>query len=761
MAKEIYEAVDDEKLINLIETGVSSSVGDFLNSSDLTRERLKATYEFALVPEQHLSPRGVSKIVDTGTTEAIEGYNAIIAELMFSNRRLAKFIPYSGSIAAKTAAKNASDITNYCIFKQNNGWEILTGWNKSALLWKNGIIRWDYIEDYDYVFEEFDEIDEIKLDELLSDDAVEIVGELVVKTVHDTEYTQEDADLGAPLPEAVIMYIDVRIKRRINKSMVKLTNVLPENFRITRDASSIDDAAFVGIQTDMSRSEIRKQWPHVAEKIDNDFDWDELGGTSWSTSYTEEQAARKHVTGQEYWQGSNEQELLPLEANRQVTVTECWLRVDRDGDGIAELKRFIVAGNKILHEEDTDQVQLASLSPIDIPGEFFGLSMADFARPSTLASTAILRGFVENTYLTNYAPMMADPNVVDFEALQNIKPKQVIPTNGSPAAAATPLAPQTISPGTVPLLQHLQEVKEQATGMSKAAQGLNDTLYVSGNSEAKLGAVQNASQKRIQHIARRFAETGYRKLCLGVYKTIKQNIKNMEIMDQYKIFHEIDVEMLPLAMDLEVEADLGDNSNANMREKMVLIAEKIVPMITESGQGHLVKPEAMPMLVSKIMSTLEENPGDYIYDPEDPEEKMKIEEATKKMEEKKTQAEERESRKADSEIGLAEANVAFTQEQAKNSGDDNLRQFVVALDKSDQEWAEIQIKAGKEGVQIPPRRPAQELVAMAREVMGVAPEAPAGPQLPPEILAAAEQAGIDPSTITPEMLQELQGLMGQ
>ena len=60
--------------------------------------------------------------------------------------------------------------------------------------------------------------------------------------------------------------------------------------------------------------------------------------------------------------------------------------------------------------------------------EFYGLSMADFTRSSTLASTAILRGFVENTYLTNYSPKLADPNVVDFSALQNMKPKQIIPT---------------------------------------------------------------------------------------------------------------------------------------------------------------------------------------------------------------------------------------------------------------------------------------------------------------------------------------------
>ena len=151
---------------------------------------------------------------------------------------------------------------------------------------------------------------------------------------------------------------------------------------------------------------------------------------------------------------------------------------DRDGDGIAELKRFITIGTHILFEEDIDFINLASIVPIDIPHEFYGLSMADFARSSTLASTAILRGFVENTYLTNYSPKLADPNVVDFSALQNMKPKQLIPTTGNPAGAVASLQPETISTGTDPLLHHLQTIKAQATGMSKTAKSVNDKLNV-------------------------------------------------------------------------------------------------------------------------------------------------------------------------------------------------------------------------------------------------------------------------------------------
>ena len=289
------EKVTDEQLINLIEAGVQNSVGDWLNSSDLTRERLRSTYEYAGVPEFHLAPQGVSTIVDTSTTETVEAYTAVITDLFLNNQKLARFIPMDDNPGAFAQAKVAGDLVNYIVFKQNNGWEELQTWFKASLLWKNGIVRWDYIEDYDYRIEEYDKIDQIKLDELLSDESVEIVGDLEFEN----EIGEADPLAGVE-PEANLVYVNVRIRRKIDKSRINIDNVPPENFRISRDAKSIGEAVFVGVQTDMTRSEIRKQWPDVADNIE---DWDELGQQEqWlgNARYSEDIAARKFVTGQEY-----------------------------------------------------------------------------------------------------------------------------------------------------------------------------------------------------------------------------------------------------------------------------------------------------------------------------------------------------------------------------------------------------------------------------------------------------------------------------
>ena len=701
------EKVTDEQLINLVESGVQNSVGDWLNSSDLAYERIRSTYEYAGVPVGHLSPQGVSSIVDTSTTETVEAFSAILSDLFLNNQRLARFVPYNDSPGAYKNAKDASLLVNYCLFKQNNGWEILESWMKCALLWKNGIIRWDYVEDYEYIFEEYEKITQPRLDEILSEDDVEIVGDLQFENDVDTQ------------GESELVYVDVRLRRKINKSKVKLELIPPESFRISREASSIENAEFVGLQSTYTRSEMRKMWPEMSESLSED-DWNALGSENWNgtSRYSEDIAARKLVTGQEYWQGSTNIDLTPLEANREVTVTECWLRVDRDGDGIAELKRFIIAGTHVLLEEDVDMIPLASLSPINIPFEFYGLSIADFTRSSTLASTAILRGFVENTYLTNYSPKLADPNVVDFSALQNMKPKQIIPTNGNPAAAVSAMVPEAMSTGTVPLLEHLQMIKEQATGMSKAAQGLNDTLYVSGNSEQKLAAVQSASQKRIQQIARRFAETGFKRLCLGVYHTMRRCMNEKISCKIAHSFSDINPSELPRNLECEIFVDIGENSNLNKIQKLKSLGQEILPALKAQGVGMIVRPEAPASLATQLVEAMGMDSNDFFVDYTEDEFKEKAAQEIQKQNQQAQQAKEMELAKAQADIGLQQANVSYTQAQARNTMDDNARQMAVAIDKHFQEWADLNIKSVKEGAQLDEHPQFETILEMVKNIMG-------------------------------------------
>jgi hypothetical protein len=703
------EKVTDEELVNMVETGISHSTGDWLNSSDMARERQKSTVEYGMQPLFHLSPQGVSQIVSSDTVEAVEGYNAILAELMFNNNKLARFIPAGDSPKDFHEAKVASDLVNYTIFKQNNGWEILNTWVKSALLWKNSIVRWEFIEDFEYSFDEYDSIDQEKLDILLADPDTEVVGTL--------EYDQELRMDSEGQAAYTMVYKDVRLKKKHNKTRVSIKNVPPESFRITRDATSLDDAAFVGIQVDMTRSEVRKYFPDMAENIDWDLIGD--GSSEWAHKYSEEQASRKRLVGEEYWSGGASDKLFPVEANRQLTVVECWIRIDRDGDGIAELKHIIIAGSTILLEEDCDCVPLASLCPFEVPHEFFGLSVADMVRPSTMATTAIIRGFVENVYLTNYSPKLADPNVVDFSALQNMKPKQIIATNGNPQTAVSALTPDTISTGTVPLLELLQLHKEQATGMGKAAQGLNDTLFVSGNSEEKMSRAMSAAQVRIQFMARRFAETGFKRLVEGIYKVIRTKLRNQTVKyyDQNNLFKSIDPGTLPDNIMMYIDVDVGENSNSNIQKKMQMVGQQIIPALQQAGAGGAVNPAAAVKIACKALESMDLDPLDYLVDYTAPDFLQKAEEGRKAEQQASEKQKALEEQSTMLDLAQRQATIDLTNIQAKNAMQDNMRQLMVSLDTSFQKWGDLYIKAAKEGVELPKQPSITELLEIAKQTI--------------------------------------------
>ena len=684
--------VSDEDLNTLLDYKLEQSSASFLDTSELSDERQKSTYEYAMIPQGHLKPQGVSRIVSSDTVEAIEGYTAVLSELLFDNNKLAKFKAYDRTPLAYHKATAASELLNHCLFSKNRGWSVLNTWLKSALMWKLSAVTWTYASEEKVSFEEYEVIDSTALDVLLSDPEITTTGDIY-------------------LDEQTGNYLDVRLKRTKVTNKVVVSAVPPETLRVGRGATGIHDASFVGFEEEMTRSEIRERWPEAAEGVD----WSAVeSGIHYATQLNTDSLARKRAIGTTLLLGSGDDN--QLEATESAVVLRCWVYVDRDGDGIAELKYIVRVGDTILEEEDADHIQVATFTPFEIPFELEGLSMSDMVRPSTLASTAILRGFVENTYLTNYAPKIADPNVVDFSALQNMKPKQIIASNGNPQGAVASLPPEQISTGTVPLLQFLQGHKEQATGLSKAAQGLNDALYVSGNSEAKVSQVQSAAQIRIQFIARRFMETGGRELLEGIYRTMQKEMRGGSVGDYTGNQRYLDVLIndLPGIEYMSVEADVGDASNQTQLQKLQMIGTQILPALRDAGAGAVVAPTAASTIAVQAFDALGLDPLDYLIDINTDEFKKKAEEGQKSDQEAQAKAKQLEELTQKLAVDLQKANIDYTNVQAQNAIQDNLKQLMVALDKSEQEWSKLALEAGKEQQPMPTKTNIDVLYAKAQ-----------------------------------------------
>jgi len=695
--KKKIEKIDDDMLIQSIDRHMRNATGGNTNSSDVSKRRENAVYEMSLEAQGDLKPQGVSSIVSSDSAEIAEGYTALLTKLLLDNNKLALFTPYSNEMAAVKASQIASDVVNYCLFNSNpDGWSKLSTWIKSAVVFGNSALTWGWEEHYDYVVEEYEQIEEGVLDQILSDTNVEIIGDLQIGT---EPVVNDDGT-------SYYAYVDVRLRRKIDKSGVKLNTIPPESFLIDRAASSVTDATFVGIVSEMTRSDIRRTWS------DLDIDLDEIGeeATTRSSSFSYEAFARKDSAGIQNWLTNSDED--EEEANISITVIECWIRSDRDGDGIAELKHVIKAGNTILEEDDVAYVPVAVLNPIEIPHEFYGLSLLDMARPQTQATTAILRGFVENVYFGNYGRTLADPNVVDFSALQNPVPKQIIPTNGNPAAAVQQLQPEPMSAGTSGMLEFLGLQKEQSTGLSKTAMGLNDTLYVSGNSEQKMAGAQNAAQIRVEHIARRFVETGIKDLCRGVLREMKSNLKNPTMYKTDKGYASLtpqELQMMPGNMDLDIQANIGENSNSSLAEKLIQLTQLLPQMAQSPTSEAFINPMSSYNLALDILKNMGMDPTRFLNDPSTQEFQQAQQESQQLQKQKKDRNDQAEQASIELDLATKQANVSLIKAEADNKKIDNKRQLLSANDDSNRDWAELAIKAQKDGAQIPQKIPADFL----------------------------------------------------
>jgi hypothetical protein len=580
--------VTDEEISSIINDSIRQAVGSFTSGSEMQEQREAAINYYTQQPKGNLFPTGVSKVVTSDTMEIVDSYLAVISELMLSNGKIAKFNPSDPT--QTVAAGLASELTNHCIFTKNNGWVELNTWIKGALLFKNSIIRWRWDEQTKTKIEEYENISVLEVDALLSEGDAEII-EIRVGEGIDPESGEET-------------YEYVSIRKEIDKSKVALENIPPESFMINRDATSIATANFVGIQTEMTLSDLREMGFDVDDNIGE-------GVEASNFTFDYESSVRQSINEVQ----QNFHEDFMGTANREVVVTESWIKVDRDGDGVAELKRFITVGEEILLEEYADSIPLACLNPIEIPHAFYGMSIADATKSATEIKTTITRGMIENVYLSNYGRTLADPNTVDFRALQSPEPHQIIPTNGSPMSSVHTLVPAQLAPSTFSLLEYMNTEKEMATGMTRAAQGVNEKLFDSGNSAGKIAMVEQAAQKRISYVARRFAETGFKDLCKGVYSLILDNSES--ILRDYS-YYNITPESLMDLENLTVDIDVGANSSANTQENMMMMAQQVMPMLYQSPESKgIINPKAPFTIARQLLESMGiDNWVDFIVDPD-------------------------------------------------------------------------------------------------------------------------------------------------
>ena len=560
--------IDSNKLKSIIEAEIDDSLG-FLET-DTTDERQKAL-EYYLREPYGNEVEGKSTIVTGEVAEAVDGALPQLIRVFTSADAVVEFEPVNDG--DEKLAKQATEYCNWVFYKDNDGFLILHNWFKDALLQKTGIVKAYWDDKKDVTKERYENLSDDELLMLMQDEELEVVSQETIE--NSTEVTDPmtgmpavDPMTGMPMMQTNRTH-NVKVKKTINNGKVLIENVPPEEFLISKRARTIQDSPFVAHRRMMTRSEL------VAMGFDKKI-VDALASGD-TLEFSPERIARYTRGEQPNSMGSQD------ESMEVVEVYECYIKVDYNEDGIAELRRIFYASNEILEDMECDYVPFHSICPIPIPHKFYGQSLADRTLDLQLIKSTVVRQMLDNMYLTNNYRIDAVEGQVNLDDLLTSTAGGVVRIKNP--AAIVPITVQSNAAQSFPMLEYLDQVQAKRTGVSDAQQGLSPDV-LQNVTAAAVATMSNASYGKLELIARIFAETGVKSLFKGILQLLckyQDTVRTLRINGKFVPFNprEWDTEY-----NVTINVGLGTGSRQEQLATMQMILGKQEQILQAYGVSN-------------------------------------------------------------------------------------------------------------------------------------------------------------------------------
>ena len=568
--------MDDYKLNSIVSSEITDALNHF--DSEFSQERIRAM-DFYLGEPFGNEVEGRSSVVSTEVADTVE---AIMPNLMRVFTANDKYVRFSARTAEDMErAEQVSDYVNYIINHDNEGYKILYNWFKDALLFRLGVVKYFYEEEENVTEEEYNGLDENELAVLLANPDVEVVEQQ--ETVINS-YMEDD---GTVVPLESSYDLSVRVTER--KGKIKVINVPPEEFLVNRRATNLEDAYFVAHRTTMTVSDLvamgydREEVEKYAGVSDMDVDEERTNRFQDLEASTGTDAADPTL--------------------REVIYYECIMKVDYDGDGIAERRRICAIGNEgthILHNEPFDHVPFAVVSPVLMPHRLIGRSIYDMTEDLQVIKSTLMRQYLDSVYTSTLPRMVAVEGQVNLDDLLE-------GTAGGIIRARQPGMVQAITGTPVggevrPLMDYLDNIKEQRTGMSKASQGLDANALQSTTASA-ISATVRGAQVKLESYARTMAETGVKSLFKGILHLVTKYDNKPRIVRLRNNFVPIDPREWTSEYDVVVQVGLGTADDEQKIAFLTQIAAKQEQILMQLGPNNPVV--SMSQYVNTLRSIAE------------------------------------------------------------------------------------------------------------------------------------------------------------
>lgn len=525
------------------------------------------------------APEGRSQVTDRTVWEVVESVKPQLLKLFLSGDEVVRFEPRGPEDIEGAAQESAA--VNFVITQKNPAFHLFSGWAHDGLLHRVGYCK-AYVEEADEIEREtYRGLSQEELAFIVADREVDIV-----------EQAMSVDAMGAPT-------MDVVVERKTTNSYVRIVNVPPESVLVHSDHTevSLSKCAFVQHRTRKTISELRESGFDVPDDInDNAYEREDFID-DYRREFTD-------MTSSE-----DGEEADPT--MRQVLVRESWVRLDKDGDGIASLYHTVVIGKTLLLCEDADHVPIIAWCPIPQPHMHRGYSLHDEVKEIQDIKQSLIRSVLDNLYLSNNGRFAVDPNRVSLDDFLVSRPGGLVRTEGDPAGAILPLF-QPFSPGpAMQMAEYMDVQRELRTGIPRVQQGQLDPL--SQNKTATgISQVFAAGQQRIELIARYFAE-GVKELCAVVHQLLSKHSKRPLVLSIQQQFVAVDPRQWAKRTDLSISVGLG---SGNRFEQTQFLQQILSLMFGPAGPLGLTDPSKVYNALSKLTTAVGfKNPEEFWNNP--------------------------------------------------------------------------------------------------------------------------------------------------
>jgi hypothetical protein len=530
---------DDELLALLVRKEQMAS--DYIHG-ELGQEREDAMRAYHRMP-YGTEEEGLSQMISSDLQDTVEWTLPTLLKIFSSTDKAVSFEP--STAADVQACEQATDACNYVFFRQNNGFLELYTVFKDGLTSKNGAVMWSKHEQKTVSSMPFKGATIDVLTSMLEEPDTELMEADQVPATDQQGQPVFDA-FGQP-----VMLFNGRIKKVERKKSIKVEAFSPENLLVDRDWTSpiLDDCPYVArlvpvTVTDlhmMGHTEVTAADLNASARVDM--------GNQDRLTRVDRLDDDDALTGKDY-QGDD-------------SMAPGWLRIeyvlaDVDGDGIAERIEVHRLEDKILSMEVCSHVPIATWSPLMNTHRWDGMSMADLVGDLQLLHTEVLRQTLNNLYLTNTprTKVLTDANwlpLVNMDDLLDPRSGGIIRVKDQNAIVEQ-VIPFTAG-ASMPMLDYVQSMRENRTGVSRTSMGLNpDSL---NNTATGRQIDQSAAYQRVELIARIAAELLVKPIFKGILKLLTDGDMEKMVFRLRDEFVEYDPNEWRDSYDMTIHVGLG------------------------------------------------------------------------------------------------------------------------------------------------------------------------------------------------------------